>query len=114
MNEEILSFKTNSNGEVLTWETPRGEAAKTERSIEDRINYYIATQSLKVDDKVFIPKRSTVNTILTTWDIFKVHLIVEKDSYTLYTPNLKVKSNANHLKNRFTSYLHSFFTNRDS
>lgn len=114
MNEEILSFKTNANGEVIVWEAPRGEAAKTEMPIEDRINYYITTQSLKVDDKIFIPKRDTVNSIISTWDIFKVHLVVEKDSYTLYTPKSKDKSNANHLKNRFTSYLHAFFPNSNS
>ena len=86
MYNDKTIFKTNAAGQVLAWDTPRGEAAKTTHDRETRIDFYIATQSLKVDDSIFIPNRETVESVLNAWDNFKSHLIVEENTYTLYTP----------------------------
>ena len=89
MYNDKTIFKTNAAGQVLAWDTPRGEAAKTTHDLETRIDFYIATQSLKVDDSVFIPNRETVESVLSAWDNFKSHLIVEENSYTLYNPSVQ-------------------------
>jgi len=87
MYNDKTIFKTNAAGQVLAWDTPRREAAKTTHDLETRIDFYIATQSLKVDDSVFIPNRETVESVLNAWDNFKSHLIVEENTYTLYKPS---------------------------
>ena len=87
MSDEKITFETDSAGFILYWEIPRGQAAEAKRSLSERIDYYIATQSLKVDDLVFIPKRETVQSILTAWDLCKAHLAVETNTYSTYSLN---------------------------
>ena len=88
MNDnEKISFTTGTNGEILVWETPKGEAAKTERNLAERIDYYVAFQSLKENNVVFIPKRKTVELIIQAWDQFQSHLAIQSDSYVLFNPN---------------------------
>ena len=87
MNDDKIIFKTNSAGELIAWETPKNEAAQTELDLSERINFYIATQSLKVDNSIFIPYVETVKSILSAWDNFKSHLVVEENSYTQYNPS---------------------------
>tara|TARA_B000000557_G_scaffold48218_1_gene36716 strand:+ start:812 stop:1090 length:279 start_codon:yes stop_codon:yes gene_type:complete len=84
MSDEEIIFKTDSKGQLLAWETPKNEAAQIQRDLSERIDFYITTQSLKVDDSIFIPNRETAKLILTAWDKFKVHLMVEENSYTIY------------------------------
>jgi hypothetical protein len=84
MNDDKIIFKTNAAGELITWETPKNEAAQTSRSLKQRIDFYIATQSLKVDDSIFIPNRETARLVIKAWDEFNVHLMVEENTYTLY------------------------------
>lgn len=86
MIDDKIIFKTNAKGQLIAWETPKNASAQTSLSLEERINFYVATQSLKVDDSVFIPNRETVESILSAWDNFQSHLVVEENSYTLYTP----------------------------
>jgi len=87
MNEEKISFETGADGQILIWETPKGEAAKIERNLAERIDYYVAFQSLKENNLVFIPKRQTVESIINAWDTFECNLAIQTDSYILFNPN---------------------------
>jgi len=87
MNDDKIIFKTNAAGELITWQTPKNASAQTELPLAQRIDFYIATQSLKVDDSVFVPNRETARLVIKAWDEFNVHLMVEENTYTLYNPS---------------------------
>ena len=89
MNDETLDFISGIDGQLLVWEAPRGIASQNEYAIEERINYYIATQTLKIDNILYIPKRETVVSILDAWDFTQCQLAVEIDSFFSYSFNTK-------------------------
>ena len=79
-----ITFKTDSNGSVLAWQAPTGPAAETNRTLEERIQYYSATHTLKVDNHLFVPKKETVELIIEAWDETQCNLVVDEDSYYAY------------------------------
>ena len=91
-DQEDITYKYNSDGTVLVWQAPTGPAAEANRPLEERLQYYSATHSLKNDYNLLIPKKETVKLILEAWDLAQCNLIVEEDSYYSY-PNISYPIN---------------------
>jgi hypothetical protein len=85
MNEDDITFGAGVDGEVIAWQAPAGISAEADRSVDERVNYYIATQTLKKGHLLLIPKRETVVSILDAWDMANCQLIVEDDAFFAYT-----------------------------
>ena len=84
MNDQDITFKTNSDGSILAWPAPTGPATEVNRPLEERLQYYSATHTLKVDYSLFVPKKETVELILEAWDEAQCNLVVDEDSYYAY------------------------------
>ena len=84
MNEDDITFGAGVNGEVIAWPAPLGIASQTDRSIDERVNYYIATTSFKKEHLLLIPKRETVVSILDAWDMANCQLVVEDGAFFSY------------------------------
>jgi len=67
---------------LLTWPAPTGIAASQDSSQAARINHYLATTKTKLGDNTrVIPNHETLETILMTWDLFGIEVVISSDSY---------------------------------
>ena len=71
---------------LLTWPAPKGVAASQDASQAARINHYLATTKTKLGDGTpVIPNQETLETILLTWDMFGIEVVISSDSYIIRT-----------------------------